>query len=488
MTEPTEGITRNSVYALALRLITGLFTAALTVFLARTLGPEEFGLFALALAVVGTIKLPSDFGISQSAMRFVAERRNEPEAAAALLAAALRLKLVTVSIFCIALVAAAGPIADAYDEPDLAWALRVLAVALFAENVGMLWSGVFTALARTSLSLRVHIVASVTETAASVAIVLASATATSAAAGRTAGYVAGAVAAGVLTARLLGPAALSLRGRKTGLRRLAGYAGALLIIDGAYALFQHIDVILIGAYLSASAAGLFQAPLRLVSFLTFPAASVATAVGPRLAVGAGPQRVDALEAGMRYVTIFHALLLAPVLVWAEPLVRAILGTEYLESAEVLRALAPFVFLSGLGALISMAVNYLGEARRRIPIALTALAANVVLDVILIPEIGIVGGAIGTDVAFLIYVPAHLMICQRVLQLDLRPLAATLARSMLAAGAMAAVLALFGTSEVSIPLLILGSLLGALVFAAVLLLTREVRVAELRRLRQRVRRR
>ena len=487
MTEPAEGIARNSAYALALRLTTGLFTAALTVFLARALGPAEFGLFALAMAVVGTVKLPSDFGISQSAMRFVAERRGRPEEATALLASALRLKLVTVTVFCVALVAVAGPVADAYDEPGLAWALRILAVALFAENVGMLWSGVFTALARTSLSLRVHIVASVTETATSVAIVLVSATATAAAAGRTAGYLAGAVAAGVLMVRLLGPSAVSVRARGTGVRRMVGYAGALLVIDGAYALFQQIDVILIGAYLSASAAGLFQAPIRLVTFLGFPAAALATAVGPRLAVGAGPQRVDAFEASLRYVTIFHALLLPPLVVWAEPLTRLILGSEYLGSAEVLRALTPFVFLSGLATVVSMAVNYLGEARRRIPIAVSALAANVVIDVILIPDIGIVGGAIGTDVAFAIYVPAHLMICRRLLGIDLRPLGVTLVRSLVAAALMAGALVPFGTSEVSVPMLVAGTLLGTLIFAAALLATREITIGELRRLALRLRR-
>ena len=54
---------------------------------------------------------------------------------------------------------------------------------------------------------------------------------------------------------------------------------------------------------------------------------------------------------------------------------------------------------GVGPLLALSVNYLGEARRRIPLALAAVAVNAVLDAILIPKIGIVAGAIGSDIAF-----------------------------------------------------------------------------------------
>ena len=45
-------------------------------------------------------------------------------------------------------------------------------------------------------------------------------------------------------------------------------------------------------------------------------------------------------------------------------------------------------------------------------ALAAVAINLVVDVVLIPRIGIVAGAIGTDLALAVYVPAHLWICAR----------------------------------------------------------------------------
>jgi O-antigen/teichoic acid export membrane protein len=119
---------------------------------------------------------------------------------------------------------------------------------------------------------------------------------------------------------------------------------------------------------------------------------------------------------------------------------------------------------------------------RIPIVLAALVINAVLSVILIPELGPLGGAIATSVAYAVYMPAHLVFLHRALRLDLRALALTLVRGVVAAGALAGVLALFGTRDVGNAELVLGGLAGLAAFAAVLVVTGEVRRDDIRTLR------
>jgi O-antigen/teichoic acid export membrane protein len=150
-----------------------------------------------------------------------------------------------------------------------------------------------------------------------------------------------------------------------------------------------------------------------------------------------------------------------------------------ESTTVLRALAPFVFLSGFGTLVSLSANYLGEARRRLPVAVVTVLINLVLDLVLVPRIGVLGGCIGTDVAYALYAPAHLVICRRTLGLDLRPAARTFLRTILAGCALTGILLLFGDSLSRFWLTGLGGLAGVAVFAAVLWVTREVSVSEAR---------
>ena len=68
----------------------------------------------------------------------------------------------------------------------------------------------------------------------------------------------------------------------------------------------------------------------------------------------------------------QGLFIAPLVVWAEPISDLVLGTEYNDSAEVLRAIAPYMFLLAISPVLARGVNYMGEARRRIPIAIGAL--------------------------------------------------------------------------------------------------------------------
>jgi O-antigen/teichoic acid export membrane protein len=483
-----ESIARNTLFSLLTQLTTALFTGVLTVYLARTLGPDDFGVFALALGVGGVLLLPADFGIGSSAARFIAERHESPAAVADVFRTAARLRLATSGLVCTAMALAAGPVANAYDEPDLAWAIRGMAVAVFGQTAMHLYQGSLTALRRTSLNLRIVISKSVVELVASIAIVAAGAGAAGAAFGRAAGYLSGAAVGLVLILRLLrrGSGQADPHPRVTA-RSLAGYALAIAIIEGAFALFSQVDILIIGAISGAAAAGLFQAPLRLVSFLHYPGNALGAGIAPRLARRPGHEPdLDAFHTGLRYLIVLQAWLVVPVLVWAEPMIDLVLGDAYAESAEVLRALAPFVFLLGLGPLVSLAVNYLGEARRRVPIAIATVAVNVVIDLILIPEIGIVGAAIGTDVAYAIYVPAHFWVCRKLVDLPLRPLASALARTLPAAAAMAGVLALFGTGEVALPLLLGGAVAGTLAFAGVVLATGAVGLAEVRQLIARLR--
>ena len=177
-----------------------------------------------------------------------------------------------------------------------------------------------------------------------------------------------------------------------------------------------------------------------------------------------------------------------MIVWAEPIVDLLLGSDYGRSANVLRAFAPYVFLAAVETLLSPAANYLGQARKRFPVALAAVAINLVFDIVFLPRIGIVAGAIGTDLALAVYVPAHLWICARVIDLPLRPVGVSLLRTLLAAAAMGGVLLAFGTERLSLVDWLAGGTLGVLVYLGALLVSRELSVGELRFAATAVRRR
>jgi lipopolysaccharide exporter len=471
--EPGDSVARNAAFAFATQLTTAAFTAGITLFLGRALEPEGYGYFALALGIGALAMFVADLGVTASAPRFIAERRDKPRAVAGVLGDALKLKVAASAVVCGLLFALAGPITAALDSPDASWALRGVAIALFAQGIVLLVLGSFQALGRIAVNFRIIAAESAIEAGATIALVLLSGGAAAAAFGRAVGYVCGAAIALAFVMRAVGSLPLRRPGSSesgVGLRSLVTYAGALFVVDGLFRLFAEIDVLLIAAILGGGASvGLFELPMKLAWFLHYPVGAAAVAVAPRLArrEGAAPE-VDTFMRALRYIVVLQGVFLAPILVWAEPIVDLLLGSDYSESADVLRGLTPFIFLSGPAVLLSLGVNYLGEARRRIPLALGAFLANVAVDVALLREIGIVAAAFGTSLAYLIWVPGHFLILRRLLRIPLRGPALAIGRSLAAAALASGLLLLLGTGEVALPVLIAGVIgavaayLGALV--------------------------
>jgi O-antigen/teichoic acid export membrane protein len=471
------GVMRNSVYSLAAQLSSAAFTAILTLYLVRALGPTRYGVFALAVGIGMLILLPSDFGISSATARFVAERRRDPKSAGALIADSLRLKLVFSIAVCGVLFACAAPIAHAYGQP-LTTPIRAIALALLGQNIITFFSAVFNALERMQATFRVMASEGAVEATASIALVLLGAGTAGAAFGRAIGYLAGGGLAVLIGARVTGWPRHRHDRSPIARRKLMGYASALIIIDGAFTLFNQIDVLLIGAYLTAAKVAVFQAPLRLMTFLYYPGYALANGVVPRLARGDSEPDVENFTRALRYVLVFQAAFLPPIIVWAQPIVHVLLGNGYGGAVPVLRVLAASVYLSALAPLVSLAVNYLGEARRRIPIVVGAVALNTVIDVILIPKIGPVSGSIATGAAYLVLVGGQFWVCQQILGFPTMPLLLSLLRALLAAAIASGVLALFGLNP-SVGWIIVGALAGTLAFAGTILATREFSMEELR---------
>jgi O-antigen/teichoic acid export membrane protein len=479
-----DSIARNSAYSFATQLTTATLTALLTIVLVRVLGPSEYGLFALALSVSSIALVAADWGVSFSTARFIAERRDHLDDAGRLFVDGFKLKVLVAATACLLLAALAEPIAHAYGQPGLAWPLRGIAVATFGQSLMLMLMGTAIALGRVVANLRMVAIESVLEVSASLVLVVLGAGATGAAFGRAFGYIVGAAIGLAFALRLVGRPAVNARRppSREAVRSVGSYASSLMVVDAAFTMSRNANVLLVGAFLGNAASGIFQAPNRLLVLLQYPGLAVANGVAPRLARRPGHEPdVRAFRAGLRRLIAFQCVAIAPAVVWATPVVELVLGNQYLESADVLIALAPYIFLTGLGPLISNGVSYLGEARKRMPISVATLVITLVTLVTLIPAFGLVGAAVSIDVSYGFYCAGHLWLCNRLLGLSLRPLALSLARALTAAAAMGAVLFAVGTQDLGPASWILGGGAALATYVGVLVLSGEVTPRELMRL-------
>lgn len=476
-----DTISRNVTFAFAAQMSTTVFTMVLTLYLARALGPSGYGTFALALSVTGLLLKPSDVGTTQAMGRYVAEHHGHHAKVAGVLGMALPMRLTSASVIGLAVFLLADPISSLYNAPELVWPLRGAAIAFFGQSIMLFIRAAFNALRQASSALTLVFSESAMEFGATMALVLLGGGVTGAAFGRAVGYVFGAVLGFVLLRRLLGGGSVLRAGPSPVARReFLGYAGAMLIVTGAGAVFSQIDVLLVGVFLSTSAVGVFSAPLRLVNLTSYPALALAQGVGPRMASHRDDApRVEALVLSLRYMLIFQTALVTVIAVMAKPIVDIALGSDFSESVGVLRALTPYIFLSGINPMLVSSLTFAGAGRRRIPITLAALALNAVIDVILIPEIGVIGAAIGTGTAYALYAGSHLYLSHHLLGVPLKPLLGTTARAGVAGLLLAALLLFFGTTIVSPLGWALGLTLGCAAFVAALIASGETTVSELR---------
>jgi O-antigen/teichoic acid export membrane protein len=473
-----DSVRRNTFFGLATNVSTAAFTAVLTLFLVRKLGPHDYGLFALAVSIGTLVILFSDLGITGSAGRFIAEEGGNVRRIAAVVSDSTWLKLFVLVPLCILLWLLAEPISNAYNAPGLIWPLRGMAIAVLGQGMFIFYRHVFVSIGRVALTWRMIVFESACELGASIALVLLGAGAAGATFGRGIAYLIGTSFGIAMVWRALGGNAIGLRGRGEA-RRVARYGSALLLVTVAYTLFEQIGVLLIGAFIGPQAVGVFEAPNRLTIFLSYAGSALAYGIGPRLA-RRGDQAPDArgFTRATRALLLLQGALLAPVIVWAEPIAHVVLGSGYADSAAVLRALSPFMFMLATGTFLALTVNFVGEAKRRIWIAVSTVAVCAAIDVALLPTIGVVGAAIGMDVAFAGYVLGHYWICRRVFEFPVKRLLLTLVRCLVAAVAMAAVLALIGTSSLSPWQWLAGVVLGPLAYLGVLLASRELTRGEI----------
>jgi O-antigen/teichoic acid export membrane protein len=409
-----HGFAVNAAAAFGMQAVGVLATGVMTLVLVRLLGPHDYGLYAIALSVGGIVLLPLDAGVTTSTARLLSSAPRRVEASR-IVRAGLVVKLAIGTTACIALAAAAPLIADAYGEPSLVWPIRLVAGVTLAQSLFGFVVGCFTAVRRTANSLFIVTVESLTEALIVIVAVAAGAGATGAVGGRLAAYGLASLFGVFLLNRRFRLFRRVAAVRRDVVRKILGYGFALALVDAAWALFVQMDVILIAAILDSTAAGEFQAPVRLLGLVAYPGLALATALGPRVNVDDQTSLLRRFRRSIRLLLAFQMLAGIAALTVAPTLIHDFLGPKYEDAVSVTRALAPWVVLAGLAPIASNTLDYLGRARQRLPFAVGAVAVNALIDVIFLPRIGVVAAAIGTDVGIAVFTFGALWLCAKELR-------------------------------------------------------------------------
>jgi len=257
-------------------------------------------------------------------------------------------------------------------------------------------------------------------------------------------------------------------------RRLLEYSVPLTATQSANVIDKQIDIVLVGAFINPAAVAFYTLAKQITEFVLAPAASLGFTISPNFgeqkAAGELEEARRIYETSLTNILLLYIPAAAGLTIVAGPLLTMVFGAEYAGAIPVLQVLAGFVVLQAITNLTSDSLDYLGRARSRAVAKGATALANLGLNIVLIPLIGVVGAAIATVATHSVYVAVNLYIVHTELGLHVGRLARTTGMVCGITGVMA-VAVLLVTPLVSNLLMLFGAIaLGAVTWAVLAVLS------------------
>jgi PST family polysaccharide transporter len=309
-----------------------------TAILAHLLVPEEFGIVAVATVAVTFLTVLQDLGLGPALI----QRRGDIGHAANVvftLNLLLGFALTAVTFFI------APFVASYFHEPDATSLLRVLGLTFSIEALGAVH------LVRLQRSLRFGrvFIPDVGRSVVKGALSIGTAVAGAGAWALIIGQVGGVIAA-VILSWMVFPWRPHLEFDRALAGELIGFGLPVFGVDVLFVLAVNLDYVIIGRRLGSEALGIYTLAYRLPELLVLSLMIVVNrVVFPAFSTMQGSR--EGLRRGFLATTRFTLMATLPMSVGlaiaADPIVRVMLGSEWLDAIPVLRLLAVFVLVASL---------------------------------------------------------------------------------------------------------------------------------------------
>ncbi len=194
---------------------------------------------------------------------------------------------------------------------------------------------------------------------------------------------------------------------ETGLRRrIFEYSVPLTITQAAGRLDRRIDTVLVGFFLTPVAVSYYVISKQVVIFVQKPAAALGFTLSPAFAAEKAANNNKKLskmfELSVVNFLLFYIPAAAGLVLISEPLVTIVFGLKYSGAIPVIQVFSLYLILSSGNRVMANVLDFLGKAKARAYAKGAVSLLNVVLNVALIPRIGVVGAAYSTVAAQMLY--------------------------------------------------------------------------------------
>lgn len=395
-------ILKETGWSILAKAVTFVFFIGLNIFLARYLGPEDFGRWTFFYSTLNIVLLVSHFGINASAKKYLAQF-NQTDKLGSILRSSLKIRIIYSILFVLVFLYISGPLAEGLKRPDFA-RLFILALPLiFFSGLVEFFKHAFEGLHRLKYAfyvtlsehgLKLLITLTILLVANNLAAIVHSFTL--------------ALAAASLTGFLIYYYLFYKRnriGRESFETDIIKYSIPLFLVSAGFAIVLELDVVMMGILSVDKEVGIYSVAKQIVVKLPHLAFAIALGSMPvfaRLNAGNKEELKRLLNRLLLVNTIIFGLISLLILTASSFFIPMIFGEEYRASVTPLMILVPYLILVSYSVFFSSFLDYQGKAAKRaLNLAITILL-NVLLNIILIPAYGAAGAAMGTSVSFIPY--------------------------------------------------------------------------------------
>jgi len=469
---------RNVIYNSSSILIANAVGVIVTIYVARTLKPEMFGIYSLALSIAYLLLTFTDLGINATLIRYVAHASSlkDHELVRGYIKGLSKLKVTLVLMVSITLFALSEVLSvQVFHKPLLSDSLKVASIFILFFSLSEFVNAIFNAFN----DFKANLVKSMVYNLSRLFFVILFVFMGLSVIGALMGFVfASVLSLTALIALLLKKHSLIVFGRAKSIewRRVVRFTGYLTVGSVTWVVFAYVDSLMIGIFLPAEEVGYYKAAYDIAGAIA-GLVSIPAVLFPVFVQLEGKNLKNAFNRAFKYSSVLSFPVVFGLISLGEQLIGFAYGADYLKAVPVLYILSFLILGSALGF---WGVMFNAKERPEYPVYVSffAMILNIVLNYLMITRWGILGAGIATVISNAFSWAALAYLSRRVFGVfpEISHLAKPAASSLI----MFYIISQFKPSSLIEGVLIV--FLGAAVYFAVLFLLRGLKMDDLRYMR------
>lgn len=406
MTNVNKSEVKKFAFDISLTFISNIFNMLtlflITIFVGKFLGPEDLGLYRIVSTIYAIATLISSMGMPNTMVKYVAESKNDAQKLKAIISSGIISSLMLGSGAILIFFMLAEPLASVFNMPKLANLIKLLSIVFPFSLCGSLLLGIlngFREIGKFALGNIFHNFLMVVVTGI---LIFFDFGVEGAVLGLIISGMGGCLFTVIISKKLL--PSLSLVSFATNTKSILSFGGQTFIGDAINIIIFQADIIFIGLFLSAKDVGIYSVAAGLSKFFWLIPNAINTITYPAVSEYWAKKNISFLNKminkSMQYTACTISLLALGVGFFTESIITIFFGAEFIAASRSLIIL--IIGVSIFGIFMSIRSTLAGAGRPDLAIKANSVGAvlNIILNISLIPILGIAGAAISTTISLI----------------------------------------------------------------------------------------